>query len=404
MTQEYDVIVVGGGMVGAALGCCLGGSDLRIAVLEDNPPEPFHAQQPFDLRVSALSLASVNIFKVCGAWEAMREMRVCPYRTMRVWEERGETVFHAAEIGEPVLGYIVENRIVQLALSERLKALENVDLLSPAVAAGIAYGPGKSSLQIKDGTQISARLLVAADGGTSAVRSACGIGVSSWDYEQHALVAAVETVYQQRDETWQRFTPQGPQAFLPLPGPHASLVWYESPERIRLLKQLSSEQLRDEWQRAFPSALGDIAQIQAVGSFPLRRQHALRYVKDGIALIGDAAHMIHPLAGQGVNIGILDAAALAEVLVDATSSNRDFGMLSVLKPYEQSRKINNAVMMTTMDLFHRVFTNPLRPIKLARDLGLGLANRLTPAKRIAMRYAMGLEGRLPRMARGDALV
>ena len=248
------------------------------------------------------------------------------------------------------------------------------------------------------------RLLVAADGGFSKVRQAAGMGVSGWDYEQQALVLTVETGCGQQDITWQRFTPDGPQALLPLPGAHASLVWYHTPEEVRRLKSLSNPQLLKALLEAFPACLGDIKSITARGSFPLRRQHALRYIKEGVALIGDAAHMIHPLAGQGVNIGLLDAAALAEVLLDAAHQGQDFGSEVTLRRYERMRRNNNLIMMTLMDGFYRAFGNRSVPLRVLRNLGLGLAERIRPAKKIAMIQAMGLHRSLPRLAQGQALI
>jgi len=404
MTEKYDVIIVGGGMVGAALGCGLGGSRLRVAVIEDAPPPAFAPEQPHDLRVSAISIASASILKTVGAWKGIASRRFCPFRRMRVWEQSGDVEFRSEDINEPVLGYIVENRIIQLALLDRLAEFSNVDFLCPAKTKMIDYGPQGSTVQLEDGRLLSARLLVAADGGYSRVRQVAGMGVSGWDYEHHALVLTVETAYGQQDITWQRFTPNGPQAFLPLDGPHASLVWYEAPEEVKRLKELPDQALLGELVAAFPPALGEIGAITAKGSFPLKRQHALSYSKEGVALIGDAAHMIHPLAGQGVNIGLLDAAALAQVLVGACRNGRDIGSAEVLHAFENMRRSNNLIMMTTMDMFYRVFGNANRPMRFIRNLGLGFAERVTPAKKLVMRYAMGLGGQLPNLARGEAIL
>ncbi len=404
MHSEYDVLVVGGGMVGATLGCALGGSDLRVAVLEDAPPHAFSPEQPHDLRVSAVSVASANILKTVGAWDGVAARRLCPYRRMRVWEDGGDVEFRSEDIHEPVLGHIVENRIIQLAALERLTDFSNVTLLSPVKTRAIHYGTSGSAVELEDGRQLKAPLLVAADGGFSRVRQAAGMGVSGWDYEQHALVLTVETACGQQDITWQRFTPEGPQALLPLSGPHASLVWYNTPEEVKRLKSLSDAALLAALTETFPDCLGEIRSIQSRGSFPLRRQHALRYVKQGVALIGDAAHMIHPLAGQGVNIGLLDAAALAEVLIGAHRQGQGIGDAATLARYEQMRRRNNLVMMTVMDGFYRAFGNNHAPLRLIRNLGLGLAERVQPAKKLAMSYAMGLSGPLPRLAQGVALL
>jgi len=403
MTEHYDVIVVGGGMVGAAFACSLGGADLKVAVIEGRPPEPFAPVQPLELRVSAISIASRRILEGVGAWNTIADMRLCPFRRMKVWEMTDGTEFRSRDIHYPELGYIIENRLIQVGLTERLKEFSNIDLFCPARPKRLDYQPQGTTIELEDGRCLSARLVVAADGGRSQVRQAAGIGVTAWDYEQSALVLTVETAYGQQDITWQRFTENGPQAFLPLPGPHASLVWYQRPEEVRHLQSLTDGELLNALYDAFPRELGDVVRILDRGSFPLKRQHAQRYVKGGVALVGDAAHMIHPLAGQGVNIGLLDAAALAQVLVTAHAEGKDIGSVKVLKKYETMRRRDNLTMMTAMDLFYRVFSNASVPLKVLRNLGLTLAQRLYPARLAVMRYAMGLQGNLPRLARGESL-
>lgn len=390
-------------MVGAAVACCLGDSGLSVAIIEAQVSENFTPDQPHDLRVSALSIASRNILEAVGAWQGVVSRRFCPFKRMRVWETAGDTTFNSDDIRYPELGYIVENRITQLALLERLADFDNIKLLMPQTISKINYNGYDSELVLADGDVLQAKLLVAADGGTSRVRQSVGLGVTSWDYNQHALVIYVETAYPQQDITWQRFVPSGPQAFLPLSGNYGSLVWYQSPDEVRRLQGLSYADLKAELIATFPDCLGEIKQILGVASFPLKRQHAQSYVKQGVALVGDAAHMINPLAGQGVNIGLLDAAALAEVLVDAHAKGKNIADLTVLKRYESMRRTENLKMMTLMDVFYKSFSNDILPVKLIRNLGLGLAQRLTPVRNKAMRAAMGLEGRLPRLARGERL-
>ncbi|MDD1622989.1 MAG: FAD-dependent monooxygenase [Methylococcaceae bacterium] len=404
MKEEFDVVIVGGGMVGSAVACCLGGSDLKVAVIETQVPEAFSADQPHDLRVSALSIASKNILEAVGAWRGVTSRRCCPFKRMRVWEDAGDTLFDSDDIRYPELGYIVENRITQLALLDRLPSFDNVQLLMPQTISKINYDGHESEVVLADGRVLHAKLLVAADGGQSRVRQVVGLGVTSWDYNQHALVIYIETAYPQQDITWQRFVPSGPQAFLPLPGPYGSIVWYHSPDEVRRLQALPYEQLKTELVKAFPDCLGEVKQVLGVASFPLKRQHAQHYIKPGVALVGDAAHMINPLAGQGVNIGLLDAAALAEVLVQAQSQGKNIADLAVLQRYESLRRNENLKMMTLMDVFYRCFSNDILPVKLLRNIGLGLAQRITPARKKVMKAAMGLEGNLPKLARGETLV
>lgn len=405
MNQNVDVIIVGGGMVGAAVACSLGDSALQVAVIENAPPQAFSAEQPHDLRVSALSIASKLILETVGAWQGIENRRLCPFRRMRVWEDAGDTEFCSDDINYPHLGYIVENRVIQLALLERLADFANINLISPAAIKKIDYSPGKlTHVSLDDGKQLSAKLVVAADGGQSRVRQAVGLGVSSRDYQQHALVIYIETEYGQQDITWQRFVPTGPQAFLPLPGNYGSIVWYHSPDEVKRLQSLPYETLKDELMATFPDALGQVKTVLATASFPLKRQHAQAYVKPGVALVGDAAHMINPLAGQGVNIGLLDAAALGEVLISAAKQGLDPGDLRVLRQYEKMRRPENLKMMAVVDAFYHVFSNEILPVKILRNVGLGLAERIAPAKLKVMRMAMGLEGELPKLARGQRII
>ena len=405
MKEKFDVVIVGGGMVGAAVACSLGGSLLKVAVIENSPPAPYAPDQPHDMRVSALSIASKNILETVGAWEGVVNRRFCPFRRMRVWETAGDTEFCSDDINYPELGYIVENRVTQLALLERLQAFDNIELICPVSIKKINYVAGKpGEVELEDGRILSANVLVAADGGQSRVRQTAGLGVTSWDYKQHALVIYIETAYGQQDITWQRFLPSGPQAFLPLTGHYGSIVWYNSPDEVSRLKTLSFDALKDELVAAFPDCLGQVNNVLGVASFPLKRQHAQSYVKPGVVLVGDAAHMINPLAGQGVNIGLLDAAALGEVLLEAVKEGLDPGSLTVLKRYEKMRRNENLKMMTVMDVFYQVFSNEVLPLKLIRNLGLGLAERILPAKNKVMRSAMGLEGKLPKLARGERII
>lgn len=402
--KEFDVVVVGGGMVGATVACGLGGSSLKVGVVEQAIPDKFSSDQSHDLRVSALSLASKNIMQTVGAWEGVLNRRYCPFKRMRVWETAGDTEFNSDDIALPELGYIVENRVTQLALLDQLAKFDNIELIAPISIKEINYSAsGQSTLTLSDGSELQTNMLVAADGGNSRVRQTVGLGVTSWDYQQHAMVIYVETDYEQQDITWQRFVPSGPQAFLPLSGHYGSIVWYNSADEVKRLKALSNEALILELTATFPDCLGKINQVLGVASFPLKRQHAQQYVKAGVALVGDAAHMINPLAGQGVNIGLLDAAALAEVLVEAHQKGENIADISVLKRYEKMRRNENLRMMTAMDIFYRVFSNKVLPIKFLRNFGLGLAERISPVKNKVTRMAIGLDGNLPKLARGKTL-
>ncbi|HIG07851.1 MAG: FAD-dependent monooxygenase [Methylococcales bacterium] len=404
MDKQFDVIVVGGGMVGATVGCALGNTSLKVGVIEQSVPATFKLDQPHDLRISALSKASQAIFESLAVWPGIIERRACPYKRMRVWELGDGPEFRSQDINQPELGFIVENRVTQLALFDRLQDFDNVELICPDKITKIDYGPDSTTIELESGRRCQTRLLVAADGGNSKVRQTVGLGVNSWDYEQQAMVLYVATEYEQQDITWQRFVPSGPQAFLPLTGRFGSVVWYNSPDEVQRLKALPKTVLLEELMASFPECLGAVSEVLGVASFPLKRQHALRYVKPGVALVGDAAHMINPLAGQGVNIGLLDAAALAEVLVAAHYNGEEINSLNVLRRYESLRRNENLKMMNVMEVFYRVFSNQVRPLQLLRNIALGFADRFSPARYRVMRYAMGLEGRLPKLAKGQSII
>lgn len=397
--QEFDVVIVGGGMVGALAACGLGDSGLRVAVVERDLPASFAANQPYDLRVSALNLASVHILQQLGAWNGISSRRLCQFKRLRVWEKSGDTTFDCRDMQRPELGFIVENRVIQLALLERLADFANVELLAPANITNIDYQPfAKTTLTMEDGNAICGKVLVAADGGNSKVRSAVNCRVHKWDYRQHAMVIGVKIAGGQQDITWQRFSATGPQAFLPLVDGYASLVWYLDEASVSRLKKLPDEQLIAEISASYPQELGQITAINARGSFPLQRLHAAQYALAGAALIGDAAHIINPLAGQGVNMGLADAACLAEVLLDATAAGQAIASKKVLKRYEEMRRHENLKMLLLTDTLYQVFSNDVPPLRFIRNLGLGLAQKLTPARKKLMRLAVGLDGKLPRLA------
>ncbi|MFP8968411.1 FAD-dependent monooxygenase [Pokkaliibacter sp. CJK22405] len=388
---QADIVIVGGGMVGAALTASLGDSQYKVLLLEQHVPKAYDASQDFDLRVSAISRASEKLLQSVGAWEGVLSKRSCIYRRMRVWEQEGQqgTLFDAAEIQQTHLGHIVENRLIQLSLWERLEQLSNVEVRSPAVVKRITYVPGKSLVELASGEKIEAQLLVGAEGANSLVRQAASISTTGWDYPTHVLVVNVTTAYEQQDITWQRFRPTGPEAFLPLAGNHASIVWYHRPEEVARLKALDKKDLLAELYHHFPQDLGEITNIDDVSSFPLRRQHARSYVKPGVVLVGDAAHSIHPLAGQGVNLGFADVVSLSDALKALNPEELMGGV--TLAVYEQERRKANALMMNTMEMFARTSRLTPAPIKFLRSAALTLADRSGPIKQKVMKYAMGIE-------------
>ena len=399
---DYDLVIAGGGMVGSTLACALSDADFKIALLESAPLERIRPGEETDLRVSAVNRASQRIFAAVGAWSGMTAWRVSPFRDMRVWDAGGfgQIHFDSATLGEPLLGWIIENRVIQYALLERVRQLPAVDLLCPAaLETAWPEDAGGWRVRLTDGREFTTRLLVGADGAQSKVRELAEIDTRGWSYHQKALVANVRTAEPHQETAWQRFLPTGPLAFLPLHDGRCSIVWSTTPEQADQLLALDEYDFAHMLTEAFERRLGEIVQVGPRGAFPLRLQHARAYVKPGLALIGDAAHVVHPLAGQGVNLGLLDAATLAEVLLDGLAAGHEVGALRVLRRYERWRKSDNLPMLGIMDGFKRLFGNSLPPVRLLRNLGLNLANAAGPLKNAIARRAMGLEGDLPKLAR-----
>lgn len=393
MTTHYDIIIVGGGMVGATLACGLAqeAEQLSIAVIDANAPNLNWDKDSYDMRVSAVTRASQNIFKNVGAWDNIVEQRVSPYQDMFVWDAtgNGELHFDSADMGETDLGHIIENRVIVKALHQRMDELQQIDLLCPAQIESIAFSEDKTELMLKDKTRLSAKLVVGADGTRSWIRQQADIAVKGWDFDQAALVTTVKTEKYHQDTAWQRFLPTGPLAFLPLTDGYSSIVWSTSPDEAKRLTGIDKGNFANELEQAFESKLGKIESVAGRAVFPLRLFETLNYVKARLALVGDAAHTIHPLAGQGVNLGLADVASLIDVIVDALNEKKDIGELKVLRRYERWRRAENRSMLLAMDGLKRLFGSELSVVKDLRGFGLNLTNKLTPLKNIIMQQAMG---------------
>ena len=401
MNPDYDLIIAGGGIVGAALADALGAADLRIALLEGATLERIRPDDEPDIRVSAIHRASQRIFAALGAWDGMTAWRVSPFREMRVWDAGGfgQIHFDSADLGEPLLGWIIENLVMQYALLERAQQLSTVKLFCSALletAQPLAENGWR--VRLSDGRELTTRLLVGADGAQSKVRELAGMVTGGWNYHQKAVVAHVRPEKSHQETAWQRFLPSGPLAFLPLHDGRCSIVWSTTPEQADALLALEASAFAEALAEAFDQRLGSILEVGRRGAFPLRLQHAQTYVKPGLALIGDAVHVVHPLAGQGVNLGLLDAAALAEVILDALNAGQDFASFKTLRRYERWRKGDNLLMLAVMDGFKRLFGTALPPVRLLRNIGLNLTDAAGPLKHLIARRAMGLDGDLPRLA------
>jgi len=387
-------------MVGSMLAAAVAPLGLKVVVLENQLPAAFDHDSPYDLRVSALSIASENMLTAVGAWQHVQQMRSAPYQRMKVWdgEAGGATTFDSNEVGHAHLGTIVENRVIQLALHQALEDSASVSIRSPVSVKDIDVAANKVNVFLEGGEVVTTKLLVGADGARSTVRQLAGIESVNKSYPQHALVASVSTRSPQQDITWQRFMPTGPQALLPLQGSRASMVWYHSADEIERLLALGDADFLNEMQQAFPLDSGELISISARASFPLVCAHARHYVQARLALVGDAAHSVHPLAGQGVNMGLLDAATLAQSITRAHQKNRDIGNLSVLRPYERARRGENTAMIKILDGFYEAFKPQPLVVKKVRSGLLDSAQRLHPMRKLIMKHAMGIRGDLPDLA------
>ncbi len=396
MKRTVDVVIVGGGMVGAALAAALAQSELAVAIIEPRPPAA-PPGETIGLRVSAISPASQRLLSRLGAWPRIAAGRITPYTGMAVWDATGNGAIHfsAAELGEPLLGHIIENDLIQYALWERLGELPAVQRHAGASLRGIELGPLGMRAMLDDGSHLDCQLVVGADGGQSQVRRFAGIRTFGWSYGQKTIVGNLRTRDHHAAIARQRFLPGGPVALLPLPDGRSSLAWHASAAQVDWLLQLDDDGFRGELEVALGGVLGPIEELGPRGAFPLRLQHAATYARPGIVLVGDAAHTIHPLAGQGVNLGFLDAAVLAETLAEGYAKHRRLGELALLRGYESRRRTDNLAVQFAMDGFHRLFSNNLAPLRLARNLGLQLAEKASLPKKILMRKAMGNAGNTP---------
>jgi 2-octaprenylphenol hydroxylase len=409
MQLQADVIIVGAGMVGSTLALALQHSGLQVMLLDGGPlsVKPFDQSGAFEPRVSALSAASQRILERLNVWPGIVARRTSPYGEMRVWDGSGtgQVHFSAASVHAEVLGHIVENCVVQDALLDALYDLD-LGILPGARLEQLRRSGDDWLLTLTDGRQLRAPLLVAADGANSAVRRLAGCATREWDYLHHAIVTSVRCAKPHQQTAWQRFTDDGPLAFLPLAGRTGddiehwcSIVWSATPSEAERLMALDDTAFRYALGKAFEWRLGEVLEVDPRHSIPLRQRHAKRYVEPGLALIGDAAHTIHPLAGQGVNLGFLDAAVLAEVLMHALERGENPADIRVLSRYERRRMPHNLAMMAAMEGFERLFQADPLPLRWLRNSGLNLVDGLNEGKALLVRQALGLSGDLPELAR-----
>lgn len=393
-TVDYDVIIVGGGMVGLALAARLAPLDLSIAVVE---PKPVQLQWPpndIDQRVSAITRASQELFQSIGAWQHIKDSEKSAYHRMVVWDgesSRGEIEFDAGLIAEPNLGHIIENRVLRRALFQTVEAQRNIDWLCPQKCQSVEYHEECAELTLGSGESIKSRLLVAADGAFSWLRKASGIGQKQQAYGHKAIVCTIRTDESHQSTAWQRFDHDGPLAFLPLADDHTcSIVWSVKEACAGELLQLPAEEFAERLSQRFEHRLGKVSLCSDVVAFPLFERTTEQMVAERLALIGDAAHTIHPLAGQGVNLGFADAVELAKKIENSLQRDADIGAQHRLRPFERARKADTKAMQLAMMGFKRLFEQELPAIQMARSYGLALTNHHPLLKQKLIRQAMGI--------------
>lgn len=391
--QSVDVAIVGGGMVGLAVACGLQGSGLRVAVLEQREPQPLAADAAPALRVSAINAASEKLLTRLGVWSDIVARRASCYHGMEVWDKDsfGRIEFDDQSMGYSHLGHIVENAVIHYALWQKAQQSSDITLMAPAELQQVAWGENEAFLTLKDGAMLTARLVIGADGANSWLRNKADIPLTFWDYRHHALVATIRTEDAHGAVARQAFHGEGILAFLPLSDPHlCSIVWSLAPQEAERMQQASDEQFNQALNIAFDNRLG-LCRVESERQvFPLTGRYARQFAAHRLALVGDAAHTIHPLAGQGVNLGFMDAAELVDELKRLHRQGKDIGQYLYLRRYERSRKHSAAMMLAGMQGFRELFAGTHPAKKLLRDMGLKLADTLPGVKPQLLRQAMGL--------------
>lgn len=408
MNEEYDILIIGGGPIGLALAAGLMKTSCSLAVVDAAPvpepaPETIHGVEGFDARVSALTSASIGFLRRLEAWDETLAGRACPFTDMQVWDGEGTASIHfsAADLLAASFGSIAENRQLVAALANRLRQ-GPAQVIRPAkvVSLDVATEPApyRHRVVLDNGRVLFSRLLVGADGGNSIVRRGAGFSTREWSYGQKAIVATVKTTASHQFTAWQRFTGSGPLAFLPLLNPatahpqqqyFSSIVWSCDTSRAEELMALNDTAFVEELGSAFEYRLGPVQAVSPRKSFPLWQIHARNYIGEGVALVGDAAHSLHPLAGQGVNLGLKDVEVLAEELHKAWRTGEDWASERILSRYQRRRKGDNLGMMLVMEGFKRLFEQDDLFWRWLRNQGVAKVDRLAPVKHLIMRKAMG---------------
>lgn len=409
--DDYDVLVIGGGLIGASFACAMAGQALRIGVIE---AVPFHSdsQPSFDDRSIALSLGSKRIFEAINLWPFIED-KATAIDKIHVSDRGhfGVTRLDSVEQGVEALGYVVMSKDMGQGLGEVMSQLPNIEMICPAKVTQIkmpdesgpdsAYSKAQVTILCQGKTkQLTARLLIAADGRESIVRTSLGIKTTDWDYGQTAIIANMGSQRPHQHVAYERFTKNGPIAVLPLSEDRCAIVWTCANDHVEATMALDDASFIEQFQSQFGRRLGKFTKVGVRHAYPLRMVQAREQVRPHLALIGNAAHSLHPIAGQGFNLGLRDVATLAEIIHDAQKNNQDLGQLEVLQDYAAWRKQDHSRVIAFTDGLVRIFSNDFLPVSISRNIGLISSDLISPVKRLLSRQAMGLTGKLPRLARG----
>jgi 2-octaprenyl-6-methoxyphenol hydroxylase len=404
VTDDVELLIAGGGLTGLLLAVACAGAGLTVAVVDRQDPATSLGES-FDGRTSAIAYGSHQVLDGIGLWPGVAADAE-PILEIRIADDQSPLFLHYdhRELGTGTpLGYIVENRVLRRALIERVRSIPNLVFLAPLSVLSVSGSPLAATALLSDGREIRARLVAAADGQQSPLRRAAGIRTLEQRYGQTGIVTTVRHQHPHRGVAVEHFLPAGPFAILPMTDNRSSIVWTERAELAPRLINLSDVAFADELAARFGDFLGTIEPIGPRWAYPLAVLLAEKYVAPRLALVGESAHMIHPIAGQGLNLGVRDVAVLAELVIDARRLGLDIGDEALLVQYQRWRRFDCLAMAAVTDGLNRLFSNALQPLQLARDIGLAAVHRLPPLKRLLMRDAMGLVGDLPRLVRGDPL-
>jgi 2-octaprenylphenol hydroxylase len=397
--KEFDIVVVGGGMVGCTTAALFARQGLEVCLINSAMLAQWNAHEPHP-RVSAINIASMNLFQNLGIWQTLVERGVSPYRDMVVWENGSEASisFSASEMGLPALGYIVQNNVIVGTLADKLRQNYNVSVMENTTLEDCRQ-EGEGLILSTNNSPVQCKLLVGADGAHSSVRQISGIDTTFHDFRQDAIVTTVVLEKDHLQTAWQSFLPTGPVAMLPLSDGRCSIVWSCDRDYADEVMNMDDDNFCGALTGCFQQHLGRVLECEKRIRFPLKQHHVTRYINRSTALVGDAAHITHPLAGLGANIGFLDAAALVEVVATANLKGRHLAGQPTLRRYERWRKGENTLVLEVMKGFKNTFGSTITPVKSARRLGLTIANEVTPLKHILARYAMGISGDIPDICR-----